>query len=397
MYRLEPWFDRAHNIFLDWAIAGGLLGLLAYLSLYFALLISVWRRDKELSHLDRSIITGLTLAYFFHNLFVFDHLVSYIFFISLLAYVHSRTITQSAEIKTIEDKKIISIASPIVIIVLFAVLYVVNIKPFEANANLIKALQVVQGDTASIKQAYGYLKEAHDDSRLGRPEVVEWIISNSQQVLSSGISTEDKNTYFNFAKKSVDDLLIEFGKDARYQILAGTFYSKTGFPDDALKHLNIAKELIPGKQLVYIELGSAYLNKGDTANALASFKQAYELAPGYTTAKIVYLIGGIYAGDSSVINKMSSELPEETIVTDDRVAGALMNTKNYQALIQVLQKRLVLRPKDPQSYIGLAATYVKMGDKNSAIGVLRNLEATIPTSTDQAEQYIKGIEDGSIK
>ena len=38
MYNVEPWFDRAHNIFLDWAVAGGFLGLLAYLALYGAYL-----------------------------------------------------------------------------------------------------------------------------------------------------------------------------------------------------------------------------------------------------------------------------------------------------------------------------------------------------------------------
>ncbi|MEK7148273.1 MAG: O-antigen ligase family protein, partial [Patescibacteria group bacterium] len=40
MYNLEPWFDRAHNVFLDWAIAGGLLSLFIYLSLYFFALSS---------------------------------------------------------------------------------------------------------------------------------------------------------------------------------------------------------------------------------------------------------------------------------------------------------------------------------------------------------------------
>jgi O-antigen ligase len=34
MYAQEPWFDRTHNVILDWLIAGGILGLLAYLSLY---------------------------------------------------------------------------------------------------------------------------------------------------------------------------------------------------------------------------------------------------------------------------------------------------------------------------------------------------------------------------
>ncbi len=397
MYRLEPWFDRAHNIFLDWAIAGGLLGLLAYLSLYFALLISIWKRDKDFSHLDRSILTGLISAYFFHNLFVFDHLVSYIFFISLLAYVHSRTTIPTPETKE-SSTKILIYAGPVVAILLVTTLYFVNIKPIKANQNLISALKTVQaGDTVSIQKASGYFNTAFEQSRLGRPEMVEWIVSSSQQILSSEISTEEKNNYFNFAKGAIDKILVELPTDARYRILAGAFYGKTGFPDQALEHLNIAKTLIPGKQMVHIELGSAYLNKGDTENALKNFKYAYELAPGYPDAQMIYLIGGIYANDTNVVNQMMAIIPEATLATDDRLSGALLNTKNYSALVQLLQKRLELKPNDPQSYIGLAATYVKMGDKYSAIGVLRNMAGTLPESKDQAEEYIKGINDGTLK
>ncbi len=397
MYRLEPWFDRAHNIFLDWAIAGGILGLLAYLFLYVALLVSIWKHDKDFSYLDRSIITGLISAYFFHNLFVFDHLISYILFISILAYVHSRTGTQNEVIKVIDNKKIIAFVSPVAVIGLIFVLYTVNLKPYIGNQSLIKALQAVQGNTESQQKTLGFFKTAYNNSRLGRPEVVEWLVTNAQPILSSNISTSDKNDYFTFSKEAINKQLEELPTDARYQIFAGTFFSKTGFPDEALKHLNIAKTLIPGKQAVYIELGSAYLNKGDATSALQSFKQAYELAPGYTTGQIVYLIGAIYAGDSGVVNQMSSIIPESTLVTDDRITSALMNTKNYNALVQLLRRRIDLKPTDPQGYIGLSATYIKMGDKNSAIGVLRNLEATIPSSTDQAEQYIKGIEDGTLK
>ena len=32
LYRVEPWYDRAHNILFDWLIAGGILGALAYFS-----------------------------------------------------------------------------------------------------------------------------------------------------------------------------------------------------------------------------------------------------------------------------------------------------------------------------------------------------------------------------
>ena len=69
----EQWFDRTHNIILDWLIAAGILGALSYLSLFVAVLVLIWRRGT-FTFVEKSILTGLFAAYFFHNMFVFDNL-----------------------------------------------------------------------------------------------------------------------------------------------------------------------------------------------------------------------------------------------------------------------------------------------------------------------------------
>src|SRR3989338_18233 len=91
MWNQEPWFDRSHNVFFDWLIAGGALGLLTYLSLFGAALYYLWfSRKIHLSILERSIFTGMLAGYFVHNIFVFDNLTSYIVFFGFLAYLHSQ-------------------------------------------------------------------------------------------------------------------------------------------------------------------------------------------------------------------------------------------------------------------------------------------------------------------
>ena len=46
MYSQEPWFDRTHNVFMDWLIAGGILGLLAYLALYISAIWMLWFKKR---------------------------------------------------------------------------------------------------------------------------------------------------------------------------------------------------------------------------------------------------------------------------------------------------------------------------------------------------------------
>ena len=70
MHNQEQWFDRSHNVVFDWLTTTGILGLLAYLSLFVAALYLLWwQKGVFFSVAERALFTGLLVAYFFHNLF----------------------------------------------------------------------------------------------------------------------------------------------------------------------------------------------------------------------------------------------------------------------------------------------------------------------------------------
>lgn len=349
MYHLEPWFDRAHNIFLDWGIAGGILGLLSYLSLYAVLLWLLWRRS-DFQYAEKTLLTGLVAAYFFHNFFVFDQLISYILFFSLLAYVHMRSQPSLLMNENpIEDKGMKAIL-PAAILGLVLILYFFNLRPLMANANLIEALKILQTPGAEMSQAVDKFKKAYNRSRLGRPEVVEQMASNAATVLSSNLSVDAKNDFYNFVRSAVVRQAEDLPTDARYQILAGSFLSQTGNHEEALKYLRKARELIPGKQQVYFETGSAYINAGNIPAGLAEFKSAYDLAPEYMEAKIIYLIGAIYADDRVLEQRLLSEIPPQTVATDDRILGTYYNAERYNEAVRLLEKRIELDPANEGTY-----------------------------------------------
>ncbi|MES2966738.1 MAG: O-antigen ligase family protein, partial [Patescibacteria group bacterium] len=73
LYGQEQWFDRVHNIVFDWLIAGGIVGLLSYFSifaaLFYYLVIKPWRQpEQSLSVVERGILVGLIVGYVTHNL-----------------------------------------------------------------------------------------------------------------------------------------------------------------------------------------------------------------------------------------------------------------------------------------------------------------------------------------
>ena len=348
MYSLEPWFDRAHNIFLDWMVVGGIPGILAYLALYAAILHLLWRRDNKFSHVEKSILTGLLAAYFFHNFFVFDHLISYILFFSLLAYAHSQSGDDYMWKKVISETKIKRIGLPLVLILAVLALYFVNVKPIIANTRLIEALKSIH--LGEFEKAGEYFAKSHNASLLGRAEVAQHMAANSVAILESNLASEKKSEFYNFAKEAVTKEAENLSQNARQQLVTGSFLTSTGFPDEALVYLKRAQELAPGKQQTYIDIGSAYFSKNEPALGLAAFKQAYDLAPQFPEARLIYFIGAIYANNRVVESSLITLIEENHLVFDDRIINAYYARSRFAEVIQLLQERKRIDPANAASY-----------------------------------------------
>src|SRR3989344_1589535 len=147
MYGQEQWFDRAHNVFFDWLIAGGLPALLAYLALFACAVYCIWRRADELSVVEKSVLTGLLGGYFFQNLFVFDNITSLIYFGTILAYVEGVSYKTPAFVKEKNIKKPMAgeedltfMVSGGALILALMLVYTVNYNGFMQNTTLMRAM-----------------------------------------------------------------------------------------------------------------------------------------------------------------------------------------------------------------------------------------------------------------
>jgi O-antigen ligase len=86
----STWNYRVHNIIFDELIAGGIIGLAAYLSILATALWILWKKNI-FSHGEQAVLSGLFAAYFFQNLFFFDSVTSYVLFGTILAYIARRS------------------------------------------------------------------------------------------------------------------------------------------------------------------------------------------------------------------------------------------------------------------------------------------------------------------
>lgn len=297
MYDQEQWFDRAHNVFFDWLIAGGFPALLAYLSLFGCALYCIWRRARTLSVLEKSVLTGLLGGYFFQNLFVFDNITSLIYFFTILAFVESI----SNKLPVVEKKKgtkeevlqgvsedVSYVVSGGALVLALVLIYVVNYAGYKQNTTLLRALSE-RSATLGAAHNLALFKEALSYDSFGTSEVREQLAQISLSGIERGKElTTVQRDFLVLADRELAVQAEKLSHDARYQLFAGSFFSRVGHYDQAVVYLEKAHALSPAKQTIMFELGNAYYKNGNTEQAEQVFKQAYELAPEYDEAKRFY-------------------------------------------------------------------------------------------------------------
>ncbi|MCK5285897.1 MAG: O-antigen ligase family protein [Candidatus Pacebacteria bacterium] len=397
MYGQEEWFDRTHNVFMDWLIAGGFLGLLAYLSLFVSLLYYLWNKKygNNFSVFEKSIFTGLLAGYFVHNFFVFDNITSYILFFTILAFVHNsisfkeNTNDKIFVLDKVNEENKTKVIIPLIIFLTVSSLYLFNAKGLLANKSLLSGMSPhPEGLSENLK----YFEKALAYNSYANQEVREQLMLFTGKVKELGADQNISDSFFELSKIEILKEIERDSENTRNRVLAGTFFNNFGVYDEGLTQLEKAKELSPKKQSIYFAIGSANLNQGKYDEALNLFKTAYELEPKYDKARELYALSAIYSGD----NDLAEELLNGNIPADLNFLNIYKNTGQFTKMILVAEKIAENSPNDPQSFITLAAAYYEVGRGSDAITQLRKAIELDPSFKEQGEGFIKAIQEKSL-
>lgn len=399
MFGQEEWFDRTHNVVLDWLIAGGIVGFVSYASMYVALFYYIWRKSSKLKSSEKSVLTGMIVAYIFHNMFVFDNLISYIMFFNILALVHYLNKDSVVSHSSIYTKKygadvVNYVAIPSVVLFTLIFIYYVNVPAISANRKLIKAMSQETTQIPNVDDNIKYFKEVFAENSFGSTEAVEQVVTYATQVASwENLSIEKKQELYDLAKLKLVQKIDEVPNDVRYLVFAGSFYNRFGQYDEAIKYLERALQGSPLKQTIHFELGSSYLSKGNPAKMFELFKKAYDLKPESRESQVLYAIAAIYNKDIKVVTELDNVIPEETVMMDNRFYNTYMNIGDYNSALSILNARLQKDPTSVQNKLTLASFYVKVGQKQNAIAIIRQMITENPAFKAEGESYIQQIQN----
>ena len=378
MWGQEQWFDRAHNVFIDWAIAGGIVGLLFYVALYVFALRSIWK--SRFTVLERATLTGLVVAYTIHNIFVFDNLASYLMFFIVLGFLHSASVeddenktgklaTWSAKLSAVVINPEVTewIVAPVVAILLIGTVYFFNIRPLQANYQLIGGLTgcaYIGQQGAPAPDASYFTNALSIGAYVANQEIREQLYSCSGQVLGAqSIPDSVKLPFYKDTAAAISAQAKATPNDLRGFLFGASFYDSLGQYSFGKQYAERAYAISPVKQSVLLELGSNEIGLGSTTEGVALLKKAYDEDQTYPQAKSAYAKGLYLAGQ-------------------------------YDQAIALYKEITAADPTNTQNYITLAIIYMANKDSANAINALNMAASSSIQYAQPVAAAIKQIKEG---
>lgn len=399
LFNQEQWFDRAHNIFFDWLIAGGFLGLIAYFSifaacLYYLVVVPLRNKDDQtFTVLERGVLLGILAGYLTHNLVVFDNIVSYIFFAVMLALIHSRvgtpiTYFEKLKIDTALFTQFLVPAGAVVVVVL---IYTLHIPGMHAARDIIAAYRTPdpEGKLAMFEQALGHNSFAHQ-------EITEQISQQAMSMMNDEkVPAEVRQKFVARAETELNTLAAEKPGDARVHVFFSSFYRAIGDLEAAERQVIIAQELSPRKPSIIMQRAIVKYSQGDFIAARDLFKEAYELDTRNDEALLYYaamLVATKEANEAKALAK------DERVFTLFALNDFFVSTVNaageFTFLAELYEVRVKERPEVAQNWASLSFIYYQSGNTEAALATLKRSKEAVPSFAKTAQCFIGNIEAG---
>jgi putative inorganic carbon (HCO3(-)) transporter len=358
LYGQESWFDRAHNVYLDWLVIGGIPALLLFLFLGGAAAVSVYR-TKELKAWERVLVLSALAAYGIQGLAVFDNLFTYVPIIMLLTYAHtlrSRPVASFERLPEARGVSLDAIAAPVAVVIAVFVLYMVNVPTYAAGKDLIRGL--TPSGTADVQ--LGYFKSALARDPFATQEIREQLISFAQQVIMSDVPVATKQEVFVFAVTEMEKEIARAPEDARLYALYASFLRLAGQFDQARVVGAKAHELSPTKQGIIVEQGMNEWQAEKPEAALSFFNAAYALAPAADELATYVAAGRVISGDIPGAKAFLQERFGTTTVNSIPLALAYQHQNDWIDVIVIMKARYA-ESNDATTGYQLAAAYAQAG------------------------------------
>jgi len=396
------YWDKPHNIFLEYLVNAGVLGFLAYLGIFITAFYLLFKKQKETPNLITPFFGAVLIAYLVQNFFLFDTFGSYLMFFILLAFLNGNYQLQ----KSVSENKSHLYLKPIVVILLilisFLPIYFLNYKSLYANNRQYWGTNyflnsrpelALEAYAQSLTTSNPYINDTRKEFASNIFQVysqgieipgIEKVSAKVMSELAAAINNHP-NDYFlrlTFANASMDFYIFN------------PVYLKMGE-----EQINEALKLSPKRQELYYTLAKIKVIKGEKSAALELMKKAVELDPEAADPHFYYGLTALEAGNKelgfSEIDKAKELGRGPQNDGEARVLGNYYgDAGDYKKAIS-MYLIAVGNQDDLDSWFKLGIVYFYSGDRNSARFRIKYVLDALPEFKKSAafEEFKSIIED----
>ncbi|PIV13467.1 hypothetical protein COS46_00005, partial [Candidatus Jorgensenbacteria bacterium CG03_land_8_20_14_0_80_38_39] len=330
----ETYWDKPHNVYLEYLVTGGILGLLAYLGIFITLgyeLFRLRRRDPMMF----SFLIAASLAYLVQNAIIFDTIGTYLMFFLVIGFVDYRFSSLKSELSETRTEssdragKLTSVVSAISAIIFLLPIYFLNWQILRSSYyyywglnylknGLVQAADLSWQEALQIKSPY--LDDVRKDFASFNQEVLKMALQAPQELLFSFLEIRHKQ-----AIEELKKIISHQPNNYFYYVFLADFYNNfynfggEAYIQEALKNIDKAIELSPKRQQIYYVLARTRLLQKDTNGAFQAFDQAVVLAPEAGDPHFAY---GILAYQVKDIKKGREEIAKAKALGRDVQSAA---------------------------------------------------------------------------
>ncbi|MBI3400887.1 MAG: O-antigen ligase family protein [Acidobacteria bacterium] len=287
----EGYWDRAHNVLLEWLSAGGIPALALFVAIGACVAGNIRSIGKRTSA-EALALGGFVSAYVIFNMFWFDTFETSFLLISVMAFADWRAaVTTAADVADEEPKAPVRrplapwAVAAVTAIVLVPAAYVLTLRPLFLAHDVIAALNAWNGggplaeSRASFEKAFSY-------PGLRSQEAIEKMAALVPYVVATRAATEPGETrrFVDRAIRELTALTASPAVEARHLQMLGTVYTSASALEPSYRPLALdsfvrALAISPNNEQIYAGLSDFYAAGGDFDQALAMMRTAATLAP----------------------------------------------------------------------------------------------------------------------
>ncbi|WP_435353773.1 O-antigen ligase family protein [Emticicia sp. SJ17W-69] len=311
------WYDRSHNVFLDWFVAGGLLGGLCYIAIWISAILSIWRSNFH--QLLKILLTGWLFFYCCFICFNPDSLVNTIFSMIILAFIYLNS--PKKDINILSINKYDSIINLLFIGVLGTIFYQFTYQNIRSYWVFSKAIT-----EPTIENLIELSNKTYTIRSAVNLNMIEQLTFMHQTVLGSQLLPEQKQLYTLSVQKLIEKEIKRHPPSVKMLELKSMIELNINDLSTGKQTLDKMIVLSPNYVLAYMQKGRAAISQSRFDEGIANFDKIIKIAPQYVPAKLYRLYAKALKDSNYDIDRELKQIPPTEIANNIKLLREIFDS-----------------------------------------------------------------------